>query len=320
MDARFLGFSLDVSSQKSSFSSFMEYLAEKPRVIDNDSISGFKRTLHVDCDSNPDFYVGMVVTKKNQKKFCKSKDLEDGEFTFDVQNLKSSEKIIDFNYFIINKSNYFGLYQHYHQSCATRIFGSLLKKLAKTYSGERIQNEIALQEEQGKKITGALKSQIRKEYILHLEFSLLVRKEKLKILLEQYSKIKAFEYDYTTLTPDIKKATPLAKHVLKKREKLRFVNPDNVNTLAREIANFVKKKVISKGSVTVEDEYGNEFPMKVFDMPDYFAVYDFNDLADKLANIQSSTFYQSKIVDLLVGAISSPENSPIFNADVDDAA
>lgn len=197
----------------------------------------------------------------------------------------------------------------------------MLKELLHSYSASHADASVASETAKCSKPLSLYKTQkIRRQFKSTLNFSILVRKEELKSLLEQYKKIKSFEFEYTTLTPEIQKATPLANHVCKKKEYLRFHTPTDIFGLASSIANFTKTSNLKSGRVKVEDEYGEEFPLRIFNMPDYFAVHDFDELADKLANIKASEFYESKIVDLLVECHNDEQYDHIFQMKVLDEA
>lgn len=276
------------------------------------------RMVYFNSDHDEDYYLGMIVTVRDQKKFCKGKVLG-GDFTFDVVNLKQADKMLEFNYFIINKSSGLGLYQHYHQSCTPRILGQMLKQLSSIYSRSCGDAHIAaIEAKNGKQYSKSKRSKLRQPFVSKLDFSILVRQENLEEILKEYAKIKSFEYEYATLTPQIQQATPLASHVLKKKEYLRFHTPTNVFDLAKSIAGFAKNGGLKSGRVKVENEYGDEFPLRIFDMPDYFAVYDFDELADKLSNIKASKFYDSEIVKLLRDTFEDEAFNHIFQVKVCD--
>lgn len=319
LDSRFLGFSIGYQSEKLSFDMLMQELSSKlNHEFQSDPSTGNSRMVYFNSDHDQEYYLGMIITVRDQKKFCKGKVLN-GDFTFDVVNLRQADKMLEFNYFIINKESGLGLYQHYHQSCAPRILGKMLKDLSSVYSRSCGDAHVAAVEAQnGKKYSESKRSKLRKPFVSKLDFSILVRQENLEEILKAYAKIKSFEFEYATLTPQIQQATPLASHVLKKKECLRFHTPTNVIDLAKSIASFTKNGGLSSGRVKVENEYGDEFPLRIFNMPDYFAVYDFDELADKLSNIQASKFYNSEIVKLLRETFEDEAYDHIFQVKVCD--
>lgn len=319
MDSRFLGFSIDYKSEKLTLDHLVTELSTVgAHQYSTDKSTGNSRILYLNSDFNEEFYLGMIITVRDQKKFCKGK-VSNGDFTFDVIDLKQEDKILEFNYFIINKESGLGLYQHYHQSCTARILGKMLKHFSSLHSNSCAEAYISAEEAKNNKtFSSSAKSKLRSPFLSKVDFSILVRKEKLDEILLQYSKIKSFEYEYSTLTPKIQEATPLADYVLKKKEVLRFHTPTDIMGLASSIAGFVKSTVLRSGRIKVENEFGDEFPIRIFDMPDYFAIYDYDELADKLFNIKASEFYNSEIVDLLIETFKSEEYDHIFQMKVYD--
>ncbi|PSU36562.1 hypothetical protein [Photobacterium phosphoreum] len=315
MDARFLGFSIDFKSEKLTLDSMMNMLSSQlAHQAQHEQETGNSRVLYFNKDHHSDFYIGMVVTIRNQKKFCRGVKVESGDFTFDVLNLSRADKILEFNYFIINKESGLGLYQHYHHSCAARIFGKMLKQLSAQYSKSCGDAAIIAEEAKypSQELSKHKKSLIRKPYGCDLNFSILVRKEKLKDILLEFSKIKSFEFEYATLTPEVKAATPLSSFVIKKKEVLRFHNPNDVLGLAAAISGFASMTSLRSGRIKVENEVGDEFPLHIFNMPDYFAIYDFDELADKLKDVKASEFYKSKLVDDLLETYLDEQYNHIF--------
>ncbi|EOT2783498.1 hypothetical protein ACNDV7_005351, partial [Escherichia coli] len=83
-----------------------------------------------------DFYYGLVVTFRNQKKNCKSQFV-DGKFQLKIEDLQGSDKLANFNFFLIKKSNLSGLYMYHHGSCSLNTLFSHLE----TISNEFIRNQ-----------------------------------------------------------------------------------------------------------------------------------------------------------------------------------
>lgn len=319
MDAKFLGFSIEFKSKNLGFDDYMKFMAESsPHEVsaNNDN----SRLLYINSDSHEKYYLGMIITVRNQKKYCKAK-MKNKDFTFNVVDLKGGDKILEFNYFIIDKTSNLGLYQYYHQSCSTRQFGQIIKKFAQHYS--RSQSEVAIEMEGNKlerELSGHRKTQIRAPYRVEMNFSILAREETLKDILAGYEKIKSFEYEFATLTPKIMAATPLSKYVERKKETLVFTTPRNVGDLSKGICDVLRNFKLKTGRVKVEDEDGNEFPLNIFDIPDFFACYDYDDLADSLMNVKASEFYYSDLVNYLIEAFESEDNEHIFQVEFEDEA
>ena len=326
MKSNFLGFSIDFTESKLiNFDSFITDLSSQTCYDLGLDSNPQRRKLYFNSTHNPFFYLGMIITVRDQKKFCQGRASND-DFTFDVIDLKDAHQILEFNYFLINKKTKLGLYQYYHNSCTANSFGVYLKRLLNNYRIKCI--EIELEKEKklndNNELSKSKQKKIRQKGKAKLDFSILIQQEKLEELLAHYKKIKQFEFEfefefeYTTLTPEIKKATPLFPHVSKKREKLSFKMPTNVKTLAGDIASFVQTKKPKLGRVKVENDNGDEENLQIFNMPDYFATYEFDELADKLTDVKASEFYKSDIVSLLIECHNNKDYNHIFDIEIEN--
>src|SRR5579859_7077695 len=72
-----------------------------------------------------DEFVGLLLTARDQKKFC---ELNSGEsFKIKVRQLRGSNRLVDFNFFVMSLATGKGIYQVYRGSCGLPTFGKLMK-------------------------------------------------------------------------------------------------------------------------------------------------------------------------------------------------
>ena len=112
MKVRFIGFALESKCPMSFDNMFAQ--VESRHGVHQDA-GDHKRLYYIDSNAHPDYYCGLVLTIKNQKKFCKLTQLQDGKTKISVENLKDHDSLMEFNFFVLHKREYIGLYQHYHQ-------------------------------------------------------------------------------------------------------------------------------------------------------------------------------------------------------------
>lgn len=317
MKSHFLGFSIDFESENINFDKFIRSLSKSLSHNIGSEKTPENRKIYFDSKSNSEFYTGMIITIRDQKKFCQG-NTSDDDFTFDIVDLKKAHKIFEFNYFIIDKKTKLGLYQYYHNSCTARSLGKYLQRLFNQYRFNIIQDHITKEiiKNNNKELSKSQETKIRKQYKATLDFSILIQQNKMEEILSQYKKIKAFEYQYTYLSLDVKKATPLSSFVRKKKEILVFEDPSLVNQLISPITDFLKTNDLDSGRLKVENDKGDDIFLKIFDMPDYFATYEFDELADQLKNIKASKFYTSNIIELLLTCYKNPIYDHIFQVDI----
>ena len=61
-----------------------------------------KRQIFINSSDNI-FYHGLIITIKDQKKFCELKSDDNENFKIQVKDIDELSKIMDFNFFIVNK-------------------------------------------------------------------------------------------------------------------------------------------------------------------------------------------------------------------------
>lgn len=259
------------------------------------------RQFYFDTNSYPGFCVGVIITVKDQNKFCKLEQQQDGRTKIIVSNLEDTEKIMDFNFFVIQLSNGVGVYQHYHQSAALSALQRKMKDVAKTLNSELLLGEEArhgpgLEKLRPKKKIAALKRECK----VRVSLSPMFTQAGLEELLKEYKRIKALDYVVTVLNADARHATPMGGRVRKKREILYFSNPEMVAELAQEIDAAIKKHKIDNGRVIVQDKDGDTKPIKIMDMPEYLWEQDYDVVVETINDIDPGDFGGNKYLQQLV--------------------
>jgi len=255
------------------------------------SVGDINRLLVVDKDSNDHYYLGVVVTIKDQRRFCELSE-EQGKMKIKVVNLEDHQSIAEFNFFVINRSNGFGLYQHYHQSCSIGQFAYLASTRYREIADERAEDEINQQGEINEKKRAAIK----KKYAGRLDWSVLVKKAGLEKLLLEFSLIKSFEFDFAHLESKEPEYQPLSGKVRKERRRWSFVNNTFSQLVAHEIASLANIFNVSNGRVVGEDEDGISRAIRIMDNPDNFGEYPYDDVAAKLNDLDLSAISDSWVI------------------------
>ncbi|MCL6272245.1 hypothetical protein M3P05_20195 [Sansalvadorimonas sp. 2012CJ34-2] len=313
MDVKYLGFSLETTTDTVSVEDLMSEVCEISGETNN--LKPIERRIYLN-DEDDKYYKGLVITVKDQKKFCKLTSSSDG-FKIEVENLKGENKLMDFNFFVINKENNIGLYQHYFQSCSLMVFGEYLKHSYRTIRDGKIAQEIKNEKTKNQgTISPSAEKRIRRKFKSKLEFQALYRKEDIEVILKEFKKIKAFEYEYATLTPDVMDATPLSSYVSKKKEKLTFATSHSADTLATAISGAVDKFAPKRGKVLVEDAEGIDSAIQIFNMPDCFGLEDYDEVAYKLNSLDVSEFQNADYIKELIEICESDDYEHIFQAEI----
>lgn len=333
MKVKTFGFSMDSTSEKITLVTLLDAICAVPGLefgkrddadddaLSDDGVAKNKRSpvlrrLYLHKGENSSYYHGLVVTIKDQKKFCMLEQQGNG-FTINVENLKDANKLMEFNFFVVNANNGLGVYQHYHQSCSLMVFGGYLKSFQHKMIRESIDDAIKHATDKGHVSESEIRK-IRKPFNGSLRFSLLTEKADLKAILKKYARIKTFEYELSYLDAPVEKGLPLSKYVDKKRERLTFKNNKNVVPLASAIAETVGLYGLKRGRIQVVNEFDEESFLQILDIPNNFGEQEYDDVADKLNQLNLDELHQHKIYTELVDVCKSDNFKHIFEAEINE--
>lgn len=301
MLVRSYGFSVTAGNAKVSLDDLFASLVTTSG--DEDTSQRNVRRIFVDTTTNKDFVLGLVVTVKDQKTFCELVNAK-GNFVIAVSNLKGKNKLMEFNFFVINKNNGLGIYQHYFQSCSPGTFGSYLRTRYRRLSDKSRDDSIAALKAKGQHTPGKEK-EIKAAHAKGLSFALLVHTESLELVLSKFKEIKGFEYEFAAIEPDLVKGAPISNYVKRLRQKVSFKPNIDVGVLSKAIQGTVDTLKPKSGHVSVVDHVDDEdIPMsvRIADIPEHFGEQDYDTVAGKLNNLDTSKFATHTVVDELLTA------------------
>lgn len=299
MKVKYLGFELGTKKNKIKIKEFIDKNLD---FIDEDIL---ERDFIIDAETNEQYYKGLILTVKDQKAFCKLQGSRD-DLQIKVENLDGSEQLIEFNFFIINKTTGRGLYQFYYQSTSLNKFGEILKRKFVEYRDSLKTDEIHINISSGKS-DKASRSIANKKYHDLLIFEMLFKTQTLKDLLLKCKKIKSFEYEFCSYDRMEEACVPLAALAKKMRQKVTFSQPNLVQNISESISQLISDQEPDKGTVIVIDEFDQEMPYKLLDTPDLFHEEEFDELVQKLNDIKVGNFTDSKILDEMIKISKSKE-------------
>ncbi|HIE5118705.1 TPA: hypothetical protein ACXNEU_006085 [Pseudomonas aeruginosa] len=311
MLVRISAFDIDVQSEKIDLDSLTLKMVELSGRQENN------RFFYFDRESFAGFCVGVIITVKDQRKFCTLMQGEAGENVIKVNGLEENDQIMDFNFFVINLDNGIGVYQQYHHSAALSCLAKKISEDARSLKEELVEAKVAEERAQKKRELSASRlRRINKEHKTKIVTSPLVSRARLEEILRGYHKIKAMEYSYTTLEVNIREATPLGERVHKKREHISFVNPSLVAILSAEIAAAIEEFPFAKGKVFVEDAQGKNEIVRMFDIPEVLWEADYDTVVAMINNIDPADFANNTFLQDIVALFDHQDFSPILRAAV----
>lgn len=295
MQVRFLGFNFSTNSANLSLSHYINHMINQHETCHK--LGEHNRYIFFNTSHSVNYYVGMLLTVKEQKTFCELTNAS-GNLVVKVNELDSNSNLMDFNFFVLHKTTGLGMYQYYHQSCSLNSFGYFNRQRFSEYRDGLVDTEISAIPTQ--ELTSAKKKTIKQKHKGNLSWEIFVRKEKLKELIEEFQKIKAFEYCFLTLTANEPEFQPLTNYVRKERTKLSFNSKSPIEILADAIPNIINKRSITEGKVIGTDTDGIERILRITDNPDNFGEYGYDDIATKINSLDVTQFEKSWVVQELL--------------------
>ncbi|KAB7619471.1 hypothetical protein [Alkalilimnicola sp. S0819] len=290
MLVRFLGFHVETPASL-PLSELMESLAKEAKSYNGVDEPG--RFLFVDADTDPNYYLGLIVTVKNQRTFCELRDSGKG-FKVIVNKLDKNSNIMEFNFFVLNKRSHVGLYQHYHQSCSLGQGMRLLKKSFYQLKGDKRQALREKLKSEGKTEDDAQELSFKK-YKGYFKWEILVMKDNLEKVLAELKRIKFLEVELAYLEPEVSEFGQLSEFVRKQRRKLSFIDSP-VSALASAIVNSLSDADVEGGRVAGIDDEGLDRVIKIQNNPDNFGEMDYDSVAAHLHDLNVVDFTKSWVI------------------------
>lgn len=228
------------------------------------------------------YAIGLFVTVKDQRVFTEMIE-EDGELRLEARQVEEGKSFAEFNYFVVNLDTGRGIYQHYHSSCKFTQFGGFLAdRYAKIVRNEA-DSAIASASLNGK-VSKARQKQIRSDYVGYLDWSVLVRPEKVDELLADLREITQYQYDLVTFTPDENQPfRPISSFVSKKRTILTFDKKIQVaQRVRRGIMDMISRNRPAKGRIRGKDVQGRKQVIDLDENVDILREYDYDEVAGEI--------------------------------------
>lgn len=255
-----------------------------------------------DGKTNPHFYLGLLITIKDQKTFCQLRK-QGNKFSIAVSELEEGNQLMDFNFFVLHKQNFTGIYQHYHNSFSVTQFCYFARqKFYKPERDDRIaaaEKEIAAKKPELKKDDVA--KQAKNKFKKNLTFDLVYTQSDFDEILEKMSEIKGFQYDISSARVANDGLTPHGIPLSKTTRHVYFEKRNGVKEIATALATFVKDKAIKKGKVTTVDDAGEVRIVDIIHNVKGFGEFDFDDVAPKIA-LDLDKFANCWLIDELLKA------------------
>ena len=272
MKITFQAFRWDCQCSELTLSTFISYLMSMNGERMNNRIFYF-------VQDNDGFYKGVVLTIKDFKKFTKIVH-SNGLLTLDIHTLNQDEQIADFNFFIINSNNSYGMYQYYYQSCSLNNFNVLIKKLYNKYK-----NELLYSKETELKNKGLTDKQIKmslKNFNKAFKYAIIERGGS---FIDRISKLREahdaeIEFDLCDITDD--KFVAIKQQTKRIKYKLIFEKTTFQSRIIDNLIELLNKYSVKKARISGVDENVNDTIYKTLNDFDSFACFDYDSLVSEI--------------------------------------
>ncbi|MCW6601749.1 hypothetical protein ND444_05675 [Yersinia ruckeri] len=259
-----------------------------------------------------DFYTGLVLTFKNQKKNCKS-TMANGKFVLKVEDLQGDEKLVHFNFFCLKKDSLRGLYLYYHGSCSLSALFHRLESASNEYIRNLVRDEI---KNLGKKPDQKKSEAINKKYAERFEYEIIVDESNLETMLSSFKEIKSATFRFSSIGFEKPEMLGIEQFARNTEVTFNITTEDKTKTspIARSVTKAFKSVGgILKGKVVAKDHQNHERIINFFNCPTYFNESDFDLMAEKVDGLTNDNYHKNEIVAIIKDEISNGKNKHEFN-------
>lgn len=262
-------------------------------------------------DVNDDYYYGLVVTFRNQKKNCKSQ-FTGGKFQLKIEDLAGNDKLANFNFFLIKKSNLTGLYMYHRGSCSLNNLFSHFQTISNEFIRELNANEVkALGDKPKHKEIIA----VNKKYKDRLSFQIMTNKDDIKKILGQFKEIKKtiFKFNYIDFKGGPMTALEPFANTTTIDMTFNAGDKTKIQALSQHMYDIYKQMGgIVKARVTAVDHAGFEKVIDFMNCPTFFESYDFDTIAEKVDGLTSDNYTTNPIFGMIKDEILNGANRYAF--------
>lgn len=253
----------------------------------------YNRQILLEEDGN--YYTGLVLTFKNQKKNCLSK-INKGLFEIKVEELTGDDKLVSFNFFCLNKKSLKGLYLYYRGSCSLNSLFSTWQTYSNQHFRGLIKNDMV---SLGKSPSQAKVDAVNEKYKDRLEFKIIVDTAGLMNMIDSFKEIKSAAFRFDSV--DFTESEMIGVESFTRNTEVIFNISDNDKTKVQQVASGIQDlysniKGITKGVVTAVDYNKNDRLIDLLNSPCFFQEYEFDELAAHVNGVKNDNFSKNPIV------------------------
>jgi|GEM_PF-5914850 len=299
MKITFQGFQLQ-PGDGISLAEFAELLIENSSAVTEHKFADHNRLFLFEKETDADYFTGLLITAKDQRTFPELRKLH-GELLIKVSELEEDARLMDFNFFVLNKKTFCGIYQHYNASCSPLRFGTFLrysfwnperKLRIQSYAQELVLNHGKRPE----KAEAAAKHKFRRS----LKFALFYKPDDFAKILKTMKEVRQFHFDIATRKAQQSVFSP-AIPIKGVQERVVFANTKDVVGISDAIAGFVQKEGVKKGKALAIDPDDEVRPVYLNQNIAGFGEFDFDAVMASMS-LKVEEFAKSALITELLQA------------------
>lgn len=223
------------------------------------------------------YYCGLVISIKNVRRFCTLTEDEEVSLLSTFQ-LSEKERMVDFNFFVIDSVKGVGLYQYYHNSCSLPTFNTMMRNQYYGYIADSKKKEIARLKSSGSKIPHP--HDLAKKYKAQMTVSIFERKDAFEDKIRTMREIESITVSVVDVTQP---AFSTIKSSIRRANLSYFMSKtDTIFNRVNAAITILSQYSPLRASATGLDAYGSDVTYKLDKDFDRFATFEYDNLASEL--------------------------------------
>ncbi|WP_339100251.1 hypothetical protein WKQ99_18760 [Pseudomonas atacamensis] len=286
------GFSFSTKKTDIPLSDFLTSLIGKD--IEFTLKSGNVRRIII--DQSDDFFCGVVITLKDQRSYASLVNNK-GQVKVKISNLATLEKIAEFNFWVINKLNGFGMYQYHHGACTLPNFASMVTSRYRRALEAKRKVEL---EKLPKTATAKQLKAVNSRFFHGLAFEMLVQARDIEKVLAKYKEIRSFKYEVASVEALASKDFPLLGMVSKVKHNVSFDSTVDSHLIIKGIQDMMSAVKDKSGRVEVIDDEDEPVSVKLMDVPVNYGETTYDIFMKGLATFDSTDVKKCDLIKALM--------------------
>ncbi len=215
------------------------------------------------------------------------------------------------NLFAMNIESGRGIYAHYHHSFSLLQIAQYWRPLYTDLQNDKYESEMTTLRTSHKKISKKLKRNTKSLYNKPLKIARLPKHSTLNQMLEDLDEINSFQFDYHDLIPTNRAFTRMSKVLKRETARITFDTKKSKRAIRTAITKAVNDAGLETG-IIVGKINGSPESVHINQPSETFGEWNFDEIVTDLADTDFHDLQKSRLIQELLGIISSKEHKAKF--------